>query len=94
MITIIVQVDVKPENIQNFIDETKTSKEGSLKEPGCCGYTIFQSLSDPTKFTLSELYESEEAIESHKKTSHFLAWRENVQPMMANPRIGNKYKAI
>ena len=37
-------------------------------------------------------YKSEEAIEVHKSTQHFLDWRNNVQVMMAAPRIGVKIK--
>lgn len=85
-----VQVDVKPENIQEFISETKKSQEQSLKEDGCIEYIIQQSITDDTKFSLCEIYTSEESIEFHKKTEHFLSWRENVQPMMARPRTSTK----
>ncbi len=93
-IAIIVQVDVKPSYIQEFINETKKSQSATLNEDGCLRYNILQSIEEPNKFTLSEIYKSEEAIEVHRTTQHFLDWRNNVQVMMAAPRIGVKHKIV
>ncbi len=84
MITILVKVDVKPEFVEDFIKETYKSANSSIGESGCDLYKIVQS--DNTQFMLIEQYKSQEAIEHHKKTEHFLKWREGVQHMMNSPR--------
>lgn len=85
MITILVRVDVKPEFVTDFIRETYKSLNSTVGEFGCMDYKMVQS--DNTQFTLIETYKSQEAIDSHKKTEHFLVWRENVQHMMNTPRV-------
>jgi autoinducer 2-degrading protein len=85
MITLIVDVQVKPEHTKDFIRETIKSQAGTIIEPGCTQYDFCQT-SDECKFILVESYKNQEAIEEHKKTTHFLTWRENIEPFMAAPR--------
>jgi len=94
MISILVEVDVKKDKVQDFISMTKWASKLSLYEDGCHRYDVFQNPDDKTKFVLSEVYESNEAIEIHKKTKHFLAWREKVQDMMDSPRKAKRYEII
>lgn len=93
-IAIIVEVEVKPGMAKDFIRETKLSRTETLKEKGCIRYNILQNINDENKFTLSEIYLSEDAIQDHRTTKHFLSWRDNVQPMMAKPRVANKHFII
>lgn len=93
MITLIVEVKIKPENFLDFINETRIAQKKTILEPGCKGYTINRGDSD-NSIILIESYVSEIAISYHKTTSHFLEWRENVQPYMASPRTSVKYTSI
>ena len=43
---------------------------------------------------LYEVYKSDEAAAAHKKTSHYLKWRETVEDMMVKPREGVKYSPV
>ncbi len=85
MITIIVNVEVVPEHIQEFIEATKKSQEATLKEVGCKKYEILHSFigNNPYKnrFILIEEYVSEDAINAHKETLHFQEWRNTVNPI-------------
>jgi len=94
MITLIVKVNVEPDNYGDLIYETKIAQKQTLLEPGCKGYTINRDLENPSGIVLIESYDSEMAIEYHKTTPHFLKWRENVQPYMASPRTSVKYTSI
>jgi quinol monooxygenase YgiN len=40
---------------------------------------------------LIEVYRSEADPARHKETSHYQAWRDAVEPMMAEPRRSEKY---
>ena len=89
-----VKVYVKEEHIDDFIEATIKNHQGSVQEEGNIRFDVLQSTEDPTHFLLYEAYTSEEAAAAHKKTDHYLAWRETVEPFMAKPREGVTYKMI
>lgn len=91
MIKLIVNVEVKPEYIDDFIKETIKARDiAKLMEPGCYDYEINQNILESTEFTLIETYLDDASIELHKTTKHFLDWRENVQIMMSRPRLATR----
>ncbi len=94
MITTIVYVHVKKENIEDFISATSKNHEASVQEPGNMRFDVLQKDDDPEFFALYEAYENEAAAAAHKSTPHYLEWRETVADMMVKPRQGVKYHAI
>ena len=94
MIVTCVTVHVKEEHIDDFIEATARNHEGSVSEPGNMRFDVLQCKDDPTKFMLYEAYESQEAAAAHKKTEHYLTWRETVADWMAKPREGVPYDVI
>lgn len=94
MIVNLVMVDVKPEYVDDFIAATTKNHNASIKEPGNMRFDVLQSTPTPTQFVLYEAYESESAAAEHKKTKHYLEWRETVEKWMAKPRTGISHKVI
>ncbi|MEO0895441.1 MAG: antibiotic biosynthesis monooxygenase [Bacteroidota bacterium] len=92
MIVTCVHIKVLPEFLDEFIDISMKNHEGTRQtETGNFRFDFLQDSEDPTKFMLYEVFESEEAIAHHKTTEHYLAWREKVNPMMAERRYGVRY---
>lgn len=94
MITNCVHIYVRPEAIENFIGLTIENHRESVKEPGNLRFDFLQHSEDRCRFMLYEAYESEEAAASHKKTAHYLKWRDDVRDYLAEPRQGVKYNII
>jgi autoinducer 2-degrading protein len=94
MIVTCVIVYVKDTFINDFIEASITNHKGSIKEPGNMRFDILQRADDPSRFLLYEAYETEEAAAAHKKTEHYLKWRETVADWMAKPREGIKHNVI
>lgn len=90
----IVQVQVKPEHVRDFIDASRKNHEGSVREPGNLRFDVLHSPDDPTRFVLYEAYISAAAAAAHKNTPHYLQWRDTVGPWMAQPRIGVPYNGL
>ncbi|MDX2184085.1 MAG: antibiotic biosynthesis monooxygenase, partial [Gemmatimonadaceae bacterium] len=65
----------------------------SVQEPGIVRFDVLQQDDDPTRFTLIEVYRSDEAPAAHKATPHYAVWRDTVEPMMAEPRRSVKSRA-
>ena len=55
---------------------------------------MLQDPNDETHFILYEAYQSEAGAAAHKKTTHYLTWRETVAPWMVKPREGLPYKVL
>ena len=94
MIVYCVNVYVKKENVNDFIAASVENHKGTIREPGNLRFDVLRSGEDPTKFMLYEVYESGEAVAEHKKTPHYLKWRETVADWMAKPREGVSYTVI
>ncbi|MBN1293065.1 MAG: antibiotic biosynthesis monooxygenase [Candidatus Latescibacteria bacterium] len=94
MIVTCVAVYVKNENIDDFIKASIENHKGSVGEPGNMRFDVLQCKDDPSRFLLYEAFESEEASSAHKKTAHYLKWKDTVAGWMAQPREGTPYKVI
>ena len=94
MVVTIVEVHVKPENIEPFIAATMENHKGSVKERGNMRFDVLQSPQDPSLFLLYEAYDSEQSAAAHKATSHYLKWKDTVAAWMVVPRKGVSYRVI
>lgn len=90
----IVQVRVRPEHVQHFIDASRPNHAGSVREPGNRRFDILQSVDDPGRFVLYEAYASAADAAVHKNTAHYQTWRDTVAPWMAVPRVGTQYQGL
>ena len=54
--------------------------EPSKKEPGIIFYDIFQCKENTKKFYAVESWESEEALNGHKSTSHYAVYKSSFEP--------------
>jgi (4S)-4-hydroxy-5-phosphonooxypentane-2,3-dione isomerase len=94
MIVTVVNIVVKTENIEQFIEATIENHQNSIKEKGNLRFDVLQHRDDPSKFTLYEAYESDEEAAAHRTTAHYLKWRELVEPWMAKPREGFAHHVV
>jgi autoinducer 2-degrading protein len=90
----LVHVNVKPENVEDFIQASLENARGSVKEPGNVRFDVLQMKDDPCRFILYEAYATAEDAAAHKNTPHYLKWRETVAPWMAEPRQGVTYQGL
>lgn len=86
MIATLVYVDVKPDCVEKFAKVSAYNHDHSRIEPGNVRFDVLQSREDPTQFVLYEVYADEDAAAEHKKTEHYLRWRDEVAAYMASPR--------
>jgi quinol monooxygenase YgiN len=91
MLIVHVHVNVKSQFVEAFKEATLENASNSIKEAGIARFDVLQQEDDPTCFVLVEVYKSDEASAAHKKTVHYLKWRDAVAEMMAEPRKGIKY---
>jgi autoinducer 2-degrading protein len=90
----LVHVRVVPGRVDDFIAATRANHVGSVGEPGNVRFDVLQSPDDPTRFVLYEAYADSGAAAAHKETAHYLAWREAVGALMAEPRRGEPFVGL
>ncbi len=94
MIVTCVTIYVKEPFISNFIEATLDNHRNSIKEEGNLRFDVLQCASDESRFFLYEAYSTEEAAAAHKKTAHYIKWRDTVADWMARPRSGVAHSVI
>jgi len=90
----LVQVHVKPEHINDFIEATKRNHEASVREPGNRRFDVLQAPDNPARFILYEAYADSAEAAAHKQTPHYLNWRDTVAGWMAEPRQGIAWRGL
>lgn len=90
----LVNVHVKPEAVAAFEAATEQNARNSRLEPGCARFDVLRQRDDPARFVLVEVYRDAGAAAAHKTTAHYLAWRDAVTDLMAEPRVGVLYDEI
>ena len=88
----IVDIHIKPECVDAFIEATKANARGSIQEAGVARFDVVQDTNDATHFQLIEVYRNEEALPKHKETAHFATWAETTKDMFATPRTRVFYR--
>ncbi len=94
MYVTLVHVHVKQEHISDFIAATRANHEASLLEPGNCRFDVLQLRDDPARFILYEAYLNADDAAAHKRTPHYLKWRDEVADWMAVLREGVAYHGL
>lgn len=91
---VLVNIHIKPEYLEQFKAASMENAKNSILEPGIVRFDFLQQTEDPTRFLLVEVYRTPEDQLKHRDTWHYQTWRDAVTDMMADPRVGIKYKNI
>jgi len=91
LVIVHVHVHVKPQAVEVFRAATQDNARHSVEEPGVARFDVIQSVEDPTRFVLVEVYRSPAAQAAHRETAHYQRWRDAVADLMAEPRTPARY---
>lgn len=71
MLTRIVKLTFKPENIHTFEQTFKASKAGILRFKGCTSVTLLQDLNEPNIFFTYSHWDEEADLEAYRNSDFF-----------------------
>ena len=77
---------MKPGQESAFLIASRLNQAGAREEAGNLRFDIFRSRSNPSHFLFAEAYDSEDSVNQHRATPHFLKWLETVTPLLVEPR--------
>ena len=80
-----VNIRIKPDQVDNFMKRAlENGKAARTTEPGCKQFDILVDPSDRTKVMLYEVYDDEQAFETHQQTPHFKKYLAEAVPLLAS----------
>jgi quinol monooxygenase YgiN len=75
----------KPEYRDAVEQELRLMVEHSRQEPGNLTYDLFVRAGEPLAFDLFERYQDQAAVDAHRQSAHFQAYRAKVENWLAAP---------
>jgi len=76
MLALIVELHVRPEMREEFLQAVTENSAASIRdELGCLRFDHVVDAEDPLHFFFYELYADEEAWAAHRRAPHFARWR-------------------
>lgn len=94
MKSVFVYLDVKPECREKFEQATLNNHKNSVNEEGNIRFDVLHSKDDPDKYSLYEIWESDEALARHKTTDHYLGWAAVLPECLKTPRSKTNFDVI
>ena len=87
---LLVEVNVKPERLNDFLDLIKYDAEHSENdEPGCLRFDVLRDTENPNRFFYYEVYKDEAGRLAHRETPHFARYAADSADMFSSPVVRN-----
>ena len=81
---LIVNIKVKPENVDAFMKKCLENARAARNEPGCRQFEVLVDPKEREKVMLFEIYDDEKAFEAHQQTPHFKKYLAEAVPLLAS----------
>lgn len=90
----LVEVNIKPEWVGEFLAVFRANHEGAIAEPGNMRFDVLQDPEIKTRFYIYEAYRDDAAVLAHKQTSHYKTCVEKLDQMMSEPRKKRSFTGL
>ncbi|MFA5291980.1 MAG: antibiotic biosynthesis monooxygenase [Phycisphaerae bacterium] len=94
MFVVHINIQVRPEYIEEFKQICIENAQNSVKELGIKRFDVLQQSENPTHFVLVEAYTDETGVVHHKQTAHYNKWRSEAERMILGERTRTKFTPI
>ncbi len=81
---LVVNIRIKPESVEAFMQRLKENASAARKEPGCRQFDVLVDPKDKTRVMLYEVYDDDKAFEIHQQTPHFKKYFAEAVPLLAS----------
>jgi len=83
-LVLVVNIRIKPENVDKWIPMALENAREARKEPGCRHFDVLVDPKDRARVMLYEIYDDEKAFEAHQQTRHFKKYLAEAVPLLAS----------
>ena len=84
MFVLVVNIRIKPENVERWMKMALENAREARKEPGCKQFDVVVDPKDRTQVMLYEVYADDKAFEEHQKGAHFKKYIAEAVPLLAS----------
>lgn len=84
-ITVFAHLCPKAEHAPELEQMLRVLLAASRKEPGNRQYDLYRSAEAPIRYHLVESYADQAALEAHRASAHYLAYRKHSAELLAEP---------
>jgi quinol monooxygenase YgiN len=78
MIVLIARLRITAEEIENFHQHVAEFLAASRAETGCIRFTVSEDIEQPSYFLFTEIWEDEDALESHESSPHLAYFKQQI----------------
>jgi quinol monooxygenase YgiN len=76
----------RPERVDDLMARLEFMLEHTRQEPGCRMYDLYRSGDDDAPvYHLLERYDDADALEAHRATDHYKAYRDGIEELLTQP---------
>ena len=79
-----VAIQIKPENVDAFMQKVIENGKAARTEPGCRQFDVLVDPEDRTKVMLYEVYDDQKAFEAHQAGAAFKKYLAEAVPLLAS----------
>ncbi len=90
----LVHIRVKPGRVEEFLDAFRINFEGTRAEPGNYRFDVLQDAEDEHHFVIYEAFESEQAVDEHRKTEHYRKTVERLRDLTEGGRDKDFFRLV
>lgn len=76
---IVATIEIKKNFNEDAINILKEVVNETRKEEGCMSYDLHQDVQNPQKYTILEVWQSQDAINSHNNSEHFKKFVKDIE---------------
>jgi quinol monooxygenase YgiN len=84
MFVLQVNIRIKPENVDAFMQKVDENAKAARSEAGCKQFDVLVDPKDKTRLMLYEVYQDEAAFEEHQKGAAFKKYVAEAVPLLAD----------
>ena len=89
-----VHIRIKPGRVEEFLEVFRINFDGTRAEPGNYRFDVLQDPEDDHHFVIYEAFESEAAVDEHRKTPHYAETVAGLEALMEGPRQKDFYRMV
>lgn len=75
----------RPDATEEFLELMAGMVEGTRRESGCLRYDLFSAGGEGSGFHLFEIYADSAALDAHRETDHYKAYRRRAPDLLSEP---------
>ena len=74
MYVILGTIKVRPEHLNEFLENVRVHAAHSQDEPGCVRFEVLQDVADPLTVCLLEVFRTEDDLRVHRDQDYYRRW--------------------